>query len=136
MLYLVASQVGVNVMYSVFCPTSSWYATTSSRTGALTAVVVCPLDVLKTRLQVQKSSTNKYTGIGGTLGSQYSCPVVHLLEGGMLVYNCDVAVPVCVYAHTGGLTRIVRDEGFRGLYRGLAPSLFALLPNWAVCVVI
>lgn len=33
--------------------------------GALTAVVVCPLDVLKTRLQVQRSSNNKYTGIGG-----------------------------------------------------------------------
>eukprot|EP00887_Chlorella_sp_A99_P001244 scaffold14.g1244.t1 len=63
--------------------------------GAITATVVCPLDVLKTRLQVQ-GKHSAYYGIGG------------------------------------GLSKIVRDEGVRGLYRGLTPSLFALLPNWAV----
>ncbi|KAL4529421.1 hypothetical protein Ndes2526A_g04210 [Nannochloris sp. 'desiccata'] len=65
--------------------------------GAITATVVCPLDVLKTRLQVQSPSVR----------TQY-------------------------YGISGGLSRILRDEGFRGLYRGLTPSLFALLPNWAV----
>lgn len=40
--------------------------------GALTAVVVCPLDVLKTRLQVQRTSNNKYTGIGGVLHNRAS----------------------------------------------------------------
>ena len=61
--------------------------------GALTATLVCPLDVLKTRLQVQRGPP---TGIGPNLSA------------------------------------IVSEEGLRGLYRGLTPTLAALLPNWAV----
>lgn len=65
--------------------------------GAITSTVVCPLDVLKTRLQVQGHAA---FGARGSIG--------------------------------GGLSKIVATEGVRGLYRGLAPTLVALLPNWAV----
>ncbi|KIY99796.1 putative carrier protein [Monoraphidium neglectum] len=64
--------------------------------GALTATFVCPLDVLKTRLQVQRISSTTRVGI------------------------------------IGGLSAIVKAEGAKGLYRGLTPTLMALLPNWAV----
>ena len=33
---------------------------------------------------------------------------------------------------SGSLATVVREEGARGLYRGLGPTLMALLPNWAV----
>ncbi|KAI4349701.1 hypothetical protein L6164_010263 [Bauhinia variegata] len=32
----------------------------------------------------------------------------------------------------GSLEQIVHKEGLRGVYRGLAPTVLALLPNWAV----
>jgi hypothetical protein len=54
------------------------------------------LDVLKTRLQVQRISSTTRVGI------------------------------------IGGLSAIVKAEGAKGLYRGLTPTLMALLPNWAV----
>ena len=32
----------------------------------------------------------------------------------------------------GSLQQIFHKEGLRGMYRGLAPTVLALLPNWAV----
>lgn len=58
--------------------------------GAVAAVIVCPLDVLKTRLQV---STLRAPG-----GDAYVSTV-------------------------SSLRNIVKVEGFRGLYRGLTPTL-------------
>ena len=32
----------------------------------------------------------------------------------------------------GSLEQIFHKEGLRGMYRGLSPTVLALLPNWAV----
>jgi solute carrier family 25 (mitochondrial folate transporter), member 32 len=64
--------------------------------GVLTAAFVCPLDVLKTRMQVQDLARPKYIGIAG------------------------------------GLATLVREEGLRAAYRGLQPTVLALLPTWAL----
>lgn len=32
----------------------------------------------------------------------------------------------------GSLEQICQKEGLRGMYRGLSPTVLALLPNWAV----
>ncbi|KAL3501764.1 hypothetical protein ACH5RR_036213 [Cinchona calisaya] len=69
--------------------------------GAIAATFVCPLDVIKTRLQVQGLPQVAHSG----------------QKGSIIITS---------------LQHIVRNEGFRGLYRGLSPTLAALLPNWAV----
>ncbi|KAF7808856.1 nicotinamide adenine dinucleotide transporter 1, chloroplastic-like isoform X1 [Senna tora] len=65
--------------------------------GAIAATFVCPLDVIKTRLQVHGLPQGQ--------------------KGSVIVTS---------------LQNIVRTEGFRGMYRGLSPTILALLPNWAV----
>ncbi|KAF8390099.1 hypothetical protein HHK36_024621 [Tetracentron sinense] len=69
--------------------------------GAIAATFVCPLDVIKTRLQVYGLPEVPHSGRKGSL-------IVTSLEN------------------------IIKNEGVRGLYRGLSPTLVALLPNWAV----
>lgn len=34
----------------------------------------------------------------------------------------------------GSLEQIFHKEGLRGMYRGLSPTVLALLPNWAVSI--
>ncbi|CAG8575875.1 6641_t:CDS:2 [Ambispora gerdemannii] len=79
--------------------------------GCVSSIVTCPLDVVKTRLQNQNS---------------------YLAKG---IYNSNhirgSAGPL--YKGTGGtLRRIWREEGIRGLYRGLGPTLYGYLPTWAI----
>ncbi|KAL9228232.1 hypothetical protein vseg_003837 [Gypsophila vaccaria] len=69
--------------------------------GVIAATFVCPLDVIKTRLQVHGRST---------------------LENGAPKGSVIVS----------SLGNIFHKEGLRGMYRGLSPTVLALLPNWAV----
>lgn len=69
--------------------------------GTIAATFVCPLDVIKTRLQVHGRPQ---------LGNG-------TVKGSLIV---------------GSLEHIFKKEGLRGMYRGLSPTVIALLPNWAV----
>lgn len=69
--------------------------------GVVAATFVCPLDVIKTRLQVH--------GLPQLANSN--------IKGSVIV---------------GSLEQIFQKEGLRGMYRGLSPTVLALLPNWAV----
>ncbi|GAP83310.1 putative mitochondrial carrier protein [Rosellinia necatrix] len=75
--------------------------------GFTSGVVTCPLDVIKTKLQAQ----------GGFLPVSKGRHVGH-----HKVYSGLVG--------TGGA--IWREEGIRGLYRGLGPIVLGYLPTWAV----
>ncbi|KAJ2990349.1 hypothetical protein NUW58_g2993 [Xylaria curta] len=75
--------------------------------GFTSGVVTCPLDVIKTKLQAQ----------GGFLPVSKGRHVGH-----HKVYSGLIG--------TGGA--IWREEGIRGLYRGLGPIVMGYLPTWAV----
>ncbi|XP_074278990.1 nicotinamide adenine dinucleotide transporter 1, chloroplastic-like isoform X2 [Silene latifolia] len=76
-------------------------AAAGAAAGVIAATFVCPLDVIKTRLQVHGRSTLE-NGAG---------------KGSVIVNS---------------LGHIFHKEGLRGMYRGLSPTVLALLPNWAV----
>lgn len=69
--------------------------------GVIAATFVCPLDVIKTRLQVHGLPRLASANIKGSI-------------------------------ILGSLDQIFQKEGLRGMYRGLSPTILALLPNWAV----
>jgi solute carrier family 25 folate transporter 32 len=74
-------------------------------------IVTCPLDVIKTKLQAQ----------GG----------FQLRRNGKLIHT------ETLYRGMVGTGKMIwRDEGIRGLYKGLGPMLLGYLPTWAVYLTI
>jgi solute carrier family 25 (mitochondrial folate transporter), member 32 len=91
------------------------YCTTFSQTsvssfcgamgGVASGIVTCPLDVIKTKLQAQ-----------GSFRPGRRAPASSALYQGMV-----------------GTARVIwREDGLRGMYRGLGPMLLGYLPTWAV----
>ncbi|XP_057530583.1 nicotinamide adenine dinucleotide transporter 1, chloroplastic-like [Amaranthus tricolor] len=76
-------------------------AVAGASAGAIAATFVCPLDVIKTRLQVH--------GLPVTSTSTF--------KGNVIITSFQ---------------DIIKKEGIRGMYRGLSPTILALLPTWAV----
>jgi len=75
--------------------------------GLASGIVTCPLDVIKTKLQAQGGFITRRPG-------QFT--------GSAQAYKGMV-----------GTARVIwREEGLRGLYRGLGPMLLGYLPTWAV----
>lgn len=72
--------------------------------GLFAAMVVCPLDVVKIRMQSQSHTTS----------------------------SLDSADRVYYTGLRSALREIWRVEGLKGLYRGLFPTIFSYLPNWGI----
>lgn len=77
------------------CSNTQLVTMAGAASGFLAGVVVCPLDVIKTRLQAQQDKAHR-------LGFRQM------------------------------LTKILRTEGIRGLYRGLVPITIGYLPTWTI----
>lgn len=74
--------------------------------GAVSGVVSCPLDVIKTKLQAQ---------------------------GGFKVPRDGSKLASAAYHGVRGTAETIwREEGLRGMYRGLGPMLLGYVPTWAV----
>jgi solute carrier family 25 folate transporter 32 len=87
----------------------SWINPISGATsGAASAIVTCPLDVIKTKLQAQ--------GAFRVLDPSPTGPSGREMYRGML----------------GTAKTIVRQDGLIGMYRGLSPMMLGYLPTWAV----
>jgi solute carrier family 25 (mitochondrial folate transporter), member 32 len=86
---------------------SSFNAIAGAVGGVASGIVSCPLDVIKTKLQAQ-----------GGFRAQAAPP------------STSRSV---VYKGMLGTARVIwRDEGLRGMYRGLGPLILGYLPTWAV----
>lgn len=86
---------------------SQFHALAGAIGGFTSGVVTCPLDVIKTKLQAQ----------GG---------IAPVSKGRHVGHHK-------VYEGLVGTTRVIwKEEGLRGMYRGLGPIILGYLPTWAV----
>ena len=86
---------------------SSFNAIAGALGGFASGVVSCPLDVIKTKLQAQ-----------GAFRSQA---------------GSSKSAGATVYSGMLGTAKVIwKEEGIRGMYRGLGPIILGYLPTWAV----
>lgn len=98
-------------IYSLSLPKAWESPVSGAGAGLASGIVTCPLDVIKTKLQAQ----------GGFSASRSSGS-----QPAKQVYRGVV----------GSARTIFKEEGIRGLYRGLGPMLMGYLPTWAVYLTI
>lgn len=94
--------------FAVHATDSQFNALAGAVGGFTSGIVTCPLDVIKTKLQAQ----------GGFAS-------VHMAGG-------YVGHPRVYRGLVGTASTIWREEGIRGMYRGLGPIIMGYLPTWAV----
>ncbi|TWU72469.1 hypothetical protein ED733_004274 [Metarhizium rileyi] len=93
--------------WAVHASDSQFNAVAGAIGGFTSGVVTCPLDVIKTKLQAQG--------------------VYRVLQDGR-----HVGQPRMYNGLVGTASVIWREEGIRGMYRGLGPIVMGYLPTWAV----
>ncbi|KAI9163074.1 Mitochondrial nicotinamide adenine dinucleotide transporter 1 [Paramyrothecium foliicola] len=93
--------------WAASAPDSQFNALAGAVGGFTSGVVTCPLDVIKTKLQAQGGHTPVDRGRHA---------------GHPKLYNGLVGTAKVIW----------REEGIRGMYRGLGPIVLGYLPTWAV----
>ncbi|SNX83405.1 related to YIA6 - Pvruvate transporter of the mitochondrial inner membrane [Melanopsichium pennsylvanicum] len=85
--------------------------------GLVSSVVTCPLDVVKTRLQAQEGRRRPQPPSLTSVSNPDSLKL-------------DTSPRYLGLRDT--LRKIWTDDGIRGFYRGLGPTIFGYLPTWAI----
>lgn len=93
--------------WAVNASNSQFNALAGAIGGFTSGIVTCPLDVIKTKLQAQ--------GGFATQGAPHGTQRPRVYKGLF-----------------GTASVIWREEGLRGMYRGLGPIIMGYLPTWAV----
>ncbi|XP_072993960.1 nicotinamide adenine dinucleotide transporter 2, mitochondrial-like [Typha latifolia] len=72
-------------------------------------------------------------GSAGAIAATFVCPL-DVIKTRFQVHGLPEMDPSSRHGSVivSSLQQIVKNEGLRGLYRGLTPTIVALLPNWAV----
>lgn len=96
-------------IYSTSLPKTYISPICGAGAGLASGIVTCPLDVIKTKLQAQGGFA------AATRNKSHLTPASQMYRG---IFG------------TG--STIWREEGLRGMYRGLGPMLMGYLPTWAV----
>lgn len=99
--------------------------------GSSTSLITCPLDVVKTRMQYLPILKEHMNGMkdGRTTGMLYNLTKSQGMTPG------QAPPPLMQKPYKGtliSLRRIWSEEGLRGLYRGLGPTLLGYLPTFSI----
>jgi hypothetical protein len=84
--------------------------------GSIGAVITCPFDVIKTRLQTQKVlKENNFVQMASSSSG-----------------NASVSQHVKYFGIWSTMAQILQEEGLMGFYKGALPRVFSIAPSAAV----
>lgn len=105
---------------------SSWKSGVAGFTGgAVSTVLLLPLDNVKVRLQVNEGSTTTASAAEGTANGMAKAPTINT---GTLVMNQQQSKKRLGAIRM--LRGVVKYEGVRGLYQGLVPAFVGSAVSW------
>ncbi|SAM79791.1 related to YIA6-Pvruvate transporter of the mitochondrial inner membrane [Ustilago bromivora] len=98
--------------------------------GLVSSVVTCPLDVVKTRLQAQEG--RRRSPPAAPTIPNIPTPTSSLSPHLRPPPPAPSPAPPTYLGLRATLGNIYHNDGFRGFYRGLGPTIFGYLPTWAI----